>query len=236
MNNNLLQELNERLATIALVPSSKATVKIKPISIKQIKNVVDKSMEITYFDIGFKRAIANTLKTNIISDVPVELTEVDVSILFLYLKSGGLSKGVAISDIIEKTTKDVNSFETQKTLSFESITINLCSPTITRLEQLEDLLVKSIETDDQGNLKNEQVTGTMYFLIEILKNISSLKINDTELIQGKPIDEQLETVQELPYQIANEIVKYSQELQQNIVNTLTYNDDTNVQFDISFFE
>ena len=65
MNNNLLQELNERLAAIALVPSSKATIKIKPISIKQIKNVVDESMDVTYFDIGFKRAITNILKANI---------------------------------------------------------------------------------------------------------------------------------------------------------------------------
>jgi hypothetical protein len=236
MNNNLLQELNERLAAIALVPSSKATIKIKPISIKQIKNVVDESMDVTYFDIGFKRAITNILKANIISDIPIELTEADVNILFLYLKNGGTFKGVKINDIIAKTTKDVSSIEIQKTITLDSITINLTSPTTTRLKTLEDLLIKSIETDPEGNLKNEQETGTMYFLIEILKNISSLKINDIELVDGKTVPEQLEVVQELPYQIANEIVKYSQDLQLNLNKALQYNDDTEVTFDISFFE
>lgn len=236
MNNTLLKELNEKLAAIALVPSSKTTIKIKPISIKQIKTVVDKSIEVSYFDIGFKRAITNILKSNIITDVPVELTEADVSVLFLYLKNGGTFKGVKVNDIIAKTTNAISSVEIQKTLTFESITVNLCSPTITRLEQLEDLLIKSIETDADGNLKNEQETGTMYFLIEILKNISSLKINDVELIDGKSVSEQLETVQELPYQIANEIVKYSQDLQLNLNKALTYNDDVEVSFDISFFE
>ena len=236
MNNNLLQELNERLAAIALVPSSKATIKIKPISIKQIKNVVDESMDVTYFDIGFKRAITNILKANIISDIPIELTEADVNVLFLYLKNGGTFKGIKINDIIAKTTKDVSSIEIQKTITLDSITINLTSPTTTRLKTLEDLLIKSIETDPEGNLKNEQETGTMYFLIEILKNISSLKINDVELVDGKTVPEQLEVVQELPYQIANEIVKYSQDLQLNLNKALQYNDDTEVTFDISFFE
>ena len=132
MNNNLLQELNERLAAIALVPSSKATIKIKPISIKQIKNVVDESMDVTYFDIGFKRAITNILKANIISDIPIELTEADVNVLFLYLKNGGTFKGIKINDIIAKTTKDVSSIEIQKTITLDSITINLTSPTTTR--------------------------------------------------------------------------------------------------------
>lgn len=236
MNNNLLQELNERLAAIALVPSSKATIKIKPISIKQIKNVVDESMDVTYFDIGFKRAITNILKANIISDIPIELTEADVNVLFLYLKNGGTFKGIKINDIIAKTTKDVSSIEIQKTITLDSITINLTSPTTTRLKTLEDLLIKSIETDPEGNLKNEQETGTMYFLIEILKNISSLKINDVELVDGKTVLEQLEVVQELPYQIANEIVKYSQDLQLNLNKALQYNEDTEVTFDISFFE
>ena len=143
---------------------------------------------------------------------------------------------VTINDIIAKTTKDVSSIEIQKTITLDSITINLTSPTTTRLKTLEDLLIKSIETDPEGNLKNEQETGTMYFLIEILKNISSLKINDVELVDGKTVPEQLEVVQELPYQIANEIVKYSQDLQLNLNKALQYNDDTEVTFDISFFE
>lgn len=235
MNNTLLRELNERLATIALVPSSKETIKIKPISIKQIKNVVDKSLETSYFDIGFKQAVTNVLKENILSDIDVTLTEADISVLFVYLKTGGNFKGQKVNDIISQLANSINDINVKKTLTIDSIQIELSSPSISRLEQLETLLIKNIKTDDENNLVNEQEVGTLYFIIEILKHVSSLKINDTELIDGKSIDEQMSIIQELPYQVANEVVKFSQDLQSTLRKTLSYN-DIEIPFDISFFE
>lgn len=233
-NVNPISNLLEFLAIEAEIPSTNVKVKIKPITIKQIKDVVDANTDKPYFDIGFKRAITTVLIANIMSTESVKLTEADVNILFVYLKNGGNYNNTKVSDIIEQL-KVNESVPQKKILTYNNVQLTLNTPSVERLHIYDDCLLNSIEVDSEGKLKDERSTGNLYFLIEMLKYVESITVDSIEVFGERVVEEQLELVRELPFQIANEIVTYSQALQSGVTKALTYTDII-LPFDISFFE
>ena len=237
---SILNTFLSELAATAVIPTTSQTVKVKPITIKQIKDVVDNSIAIPYFDVGFKRGVTQVLKENLIIDTDLNaldtITELDIQLLFPYLRYDGTIEEVPVSNYLTKSF-DSTIATVNEELVFKDIVIRVKSPSLRLLQQHEDYLLKNIKLNDKKELLNEKELSTIYFLIDISKYIDSIKTSsgNVELLKNCSIEERLKIVEQLPYQVANGIIDFNRRIEEYINDLLTFEEKT-LSFDMSFFE
>ena len=237
---NILNTFLSELAATAVIPTTSQSVKVKPITIKQIKDVVDNSIATPYFDVGFKRGVTQVLKENLIIDTDLNaldtITELDIQLLFPYLRYDGTIEEVPVSNYLTKPF-DSTIATVSENLEFKDIVIKVKSPSLRLLQQHEDYLLKNIKLNDKKELLNEKELSTIYFLIDISKYIDSIKTSsgNVELLKNCSIEERLKIVEQLPYQVANGIIDFNRRIEEYINELLTFEEKT-LSFDMSFFE
>lgn len=241
MSNDLFSNFLSQLAAVASTPTTNHTIKISPITVRQIKAIVDQSLTHPYFDIGFKRELYKTLVGSIISDIELDwsdtLTELDAHLLFGYLKYDGKYKDLLIKDILEHINTHYTALQDIKTQisNFKNITVTLSSSTLKQSILYDDWLTKKVKLDKNNELENEEEVSNAFFLVDIAKYISSIQIDKQEIFTDEDVDGRIQIVGQLPYQIANEAVLFAKNINDFITKALTYKDIT-LPFDISFLE
>ena len=196
-SNDLIKTFLNELAAVAVIPSTQYSIKIRPINIKQIKSIVDSSISTPYFDIGFRSSIIDTLLQNIEIDITDKkltdvLTEIDMLLLYGYLKYDGSYKDVPIKDFLQKTF-DVIKIPIAKLFTYNNLIVTFQIPSLAKIKMYDSYLADHIKVDNEGEIKNEQETSTNYFLIEMAKYIDNIKsaLDETVIYDSSlPIDKQ----------------------------------------------
>jgi len=240
--NDLIKTFLNELAAVAVIPSTQYSIKIRPINIKQIKNIVDSSINTPYFDIGFRGGIIDALIQNIEIDIKDKkiadiLTEVDMLLLYGYLKYEGSYKDTPIKDFLQKSFDAVKT-PIVKYFTYNNLIVTFQFPSLTKIKMYDKFLADSIKVDEDGEIKNEQEASTNYFLIEMARYIDNIKsaLDETVVYDSSlPIDKQFKIIEQLPYQIASESVGFSKQVLDAVSDCITHNTIT-LPFDVSFLE
>jgi hypothetical protein len=232
--NNLNLFLNE-LAASAVLPTTKAIVKIIPITVKQIKDVVDNTLLVPYFDVGFKQSAMTVFENNLTFDESVtnkEVTEFDFNLLFPYLKYDGEYDGEPIRNFVDKPL-DVTNLSLDKEITYKNFTFKLKSPTLKLLREHQDFIINKLVINNE-QIENEQEISTIYYVSELSKYVGSIIYEDKDLLQDQSIENRLKIIEGMPYQVATQILDFSSNLEQFIDSHLKNNDKT-LSLDMSFF-
>ena len=229
---DIVNELSDQLAIKTTVPSCKDAIKIRPITVKQIKDLVDLSIDIPYFDIGFKRKITEILSTN--SNYKT-FTEIDVYLLFVYLKGQNFYKTLDIK-VYEEHCKNIDLSTLTQDITSSNITVTLGSPLVERGNLFDDLILNEIKVNDKKEVTNEKQAIEAYFYIELARYIRKVKINDiSHNADELSTQEVVSITKELPYQVASKITEFTQTLGKTTLDSLTI-DNEQIPFDTSFFD
>lgn len=236
MSINNLNIFLDELAADAVIPSTTAAVKIRPLTVRQIKDVVDTTLLIPYFDIGFKQAAMNVFKNNTIfnaTESNKNITEFDFQLLFPYLKSDGEYEGLPVRNFLEKPI-DITALELTKEVVYKNFTFKLQSPTIDSVKAHQDFLTSKMVLNQEQQLENEQEVSTIYYLTELSRYVDAIMHDDTDILLGQDLSNRLRVIENIPYQVATEILNFSSKLE-DYVSKHNKIDDISINLDMSFF-
>lgn len=235
--NNIISEITKHLAINVSLPSTKTSIKVKPINIQQVKELIDMNSKFSYFNKGFKSQISKIILSNIIADTDVSnmVTESDVLALFALLRGKEFFKDLSIDTYVESVNQ-INNELFKDTLKYDNITLTLGTASIQRGAEFDDYLYNNIKVNGSGEVINEAEVGEVYFYTDIARWLRSLEINEVVYeLDSMLIDTVLQLIKELPVDIATKIGSFSYKLEEHIKSKLIIN-DTNIPFNISFFE
>ena len=234
MNNNLNIFLDE-LSADAVIPTTTTAVKIRPITVKQIKDVVDNTLALPYFDIGFRQGAMSVFEANTTFNDGDEtsITEFDFNLLFPYLKYDGTYEDVPVRSFLEKPL-NILELELKKEVKYKDFVFHFASPSLDILRQHQDYLISKLDINDEQQLENEQEVSTIYYITELSKYVKSIIHNDTDILLNQPIANRLEVIGNVPYQVASQVLEFSDKLDKYVLSQLQYQDKT-LSLDMSFF-
>jgi len=231
---NTLNDLLDLLAVDAVLPASNTQIKIRPLSVKQIKDVVDKSISIPHFNIGFKQAIESVLLQNIKTENVYTLTEVDVRILYFYLKGVGTYRDINTTSLFEHIQQHSLPSSTCTILKHDT-QIELQVPTTIKSTQIDEYILSKIVTSKDVITNNEFISSLM-FSAEILKYVNTITIQGVNILQDiKDVEQQIQIIEQLPIVFANEVALFIQQIETFIQEATTL-DNVAFPFDITYLE
>jgi len=231
---NTLTDLLDLLAINTVLPVSDTKVKIRPMSVKQVKDVVDKSISIPHFNIGFKQAIESVLLQNIKAENSYVLTEVDVRILYFYLKGVGIYKDINTTNLFDHIQQHILP-NSKHTILKHGTKIELEVPTTIKSTQIDEYILSKIITSN-GVITNNEFISSLMFTAEILKYINTITIQDVNILQDiKDVEQQIQIIEQLPIVFANEIALFIQQIEA-FVQDVTTLDGMTFPFDIAYLE
>lgn len=215
--------------------TSKGTIKVKPLSFKQQKNIITTSLD------GVTSAI-NFIK--ILNDVILENTkEKGIKIydrvpIILALKKELSSKNLIVNGVEISINELISNYkpfniEESKIIEGDGFKITLRIPT---LEQDNYILNDCIQSIKELNEKNLSGQLSLILTYEIPKFIESISFGDNVIsVDSLTLSDRKKIVDNIPANITNDIIEYIIKVKEYDESLLTINDIT-IQIDTSFFE
>tara|TARA_R110002020_G_scaffold118060_3_gene269968 strand:- start:620 stop:1360 length:741 start_codon:yes stop_codon:yes gene_type:complete len=241
MSSNV-SELISKLNTLSdkgievFVPSKKKTVTVKPLNLKQQKDLISSMLDGVKGTLDFSRVVNSIILDN----SGVEDLKVFDKIPFMigmrieamgpkYIDDSVTIDLQAVLDNIKKTKLELKE---EKLIEYKNLKVNLAIPTL----QYENMLLKKGASDlkvEDGSYR-EQVS-TLY-LLEIVKYIKELEID--EVVVNMPdikIPDRINLVEKLPLAIYTDISDYIETVSTYNTSLLTVGDNK-VSIDSLFFD
>jgi hypothetical protein len=241
MSSNV-SELISKLNTLSdkgievFVPSKKKTVTIKPLNLKQQKDLISSMLDGVKGTLDFSRVVNSIILDNsgvedlkVFDKIPFMIGMRIEAMGSKYIDDSVTIDLQAVLDNIKKTKLELKE---EKLIEYKNLKVNLAIPTL----QYENMLLKKGASDlkvEDGSYR-EQVS-TLY-LLEIVKYIKELEID--EVVVNMPdikIPDRINLVEKLPLAIYTDISDYIETVSTYNTSLLTVGDNK-VSIDSLFFD
>tara|TARA_R110002020_G_scaffold206233_2_gene411387 strand:- start:1762 stop:2502 length:741 start_codon:yes stop_codon:yes gene_type:complete len=221
-----LDKLNDEKVEV-FIPSRNKTVKIKPLNLKQQKDIISSTLN------GIKGALDYTQALNTIILDNSGITElkiydkipfsINLRVEALGSQFSGDEGNINLQAVLNNITKIPFELEDKGTIEHENLKIGLEVPT---LEEENELLSRCQEEINTESNKLKDNIGTLY-LLEIAKYIESLQIDDDVINMSKiRISERIQLIEKLPLAVYTDISKFIQTIDNYELKILTVNNFT----------
>ena len=241
MSNNV-SKLISKLNTLSdkgievFVPSKKKTVTVKPLNLKQQKDLISSMLDGVRGTLDF----TSVLNSIILDNSGVEDLKVFDKIPFIigmriealgtkYITNDGTVDLQAVLDNIKKTKLQ---FKEEKLIEYKNLKVNLSIPTL----QYENVLLKKGASDlsvQDGSYKEEVA---VLYMLEIVKYIKELEIDEVAVnMPDIKITDRINLVEKLPLAIYTDISDYIEAVNTYNTSLLTVGDNK-VSIDSLFFD
>ncbi len=226
-----LEDHNTSIAEDIKLVTSEQTVKIKPLTIGQQKQIVKSIVQNVSPEIALENTIHTILLENVIDGPVIYLIDVSYVLLQLRHNMYGPDLTLFVEDDehkinLSKQLEYINNKistpqETKYTVQSDDIKINCELPTL----QIE--IDRSKQAAKYIEEKHESVaaaTGDIY-LIEVAKQIQSIEINEESVeLSEATLEEMIEVVNKIPYSLTKQISENIQKQNQVDIDIRTNSD------------
>ena len=230
-----LDKLNSKSLEV-FVPSKNKKVKVKPLTLKQQKDLISSVLDGVKGSLNFSQTLNNIITDNseltdlkIFDRIPFTIAMRIEALGNKYNADDVKVELQAVLDNIEKTKLQLKD---KKTINYKNLTITLTVPTL----QEENALLAKSESDlakEDGTYKAE--VGMLY-LLELVKYIQGLEIDGESVNMSEiKIPERINLVEKLPLAVYTDISNYIEAVNRYNISLLTVGDDT-VTIDALFFD
>jgi|TARA_R110001583_G_scaffold42377_2_gene134621 hypothetical protein len=241
MSNNVssfiskLDKLNDKSLEV-FVPSKNKKVKVKPLTLKQQKDLISSVLDGVKGSLNFSQTLNNIIIDN---SGLADLKVVDKIPFAVAMRIEALGDKYAIEDveaslqvILDNVQAVKLELEYNQVINYKDLAITLTVPTL----QEENALLAKSESDltkEDGTLREEVA---MLYLIEIVKYIQKLEIGGQSVNMSEiKIPERINLVEKLPLAVYTDISNYIETVNGYIKSLLTVGDGT-VSVDALFFD
>jgi hypothetical protein len=236
---DLLNEINLSSAYNIFLPSLKQSVKFKPLTIEQFKNIVDRSTKVPYLNVGFHQELINIIKNNLVTEQQDNIcnfiTELDRAIIAINIRINDVSTTYNNVDLTSKKTEYNNIVYPENIiLNSDQITIECSVPSIIREEKYNDYVtVKFNETMTEESAVKDVLN--LMLVAEIAKYISRISINGTDYTQVESFEEWVKTVTTLPLSLLNNTINYIDNIKSFRDNLFEINNNNFIEYNMNLF-
>ena len=232
---NKLTELKKDFKVF--IPSLKKEVSAKQITLKQQKDIISTAINGVVGALQFTKFINQTINENVDSDDFYSFDRVPTLLALRAHSLGDKIKAenneiVSLKAVLQKAKK-VPVFKLNKTVSIDSIKVDLRIPTLKE----ENVVVKRC-IQEIDNLKSEDLSEAMglIYIFELLKTIKSITIEDeTVNFDELKVTDRVKIIEQLPLDIYDDITSFLEQVTKYETTLLTV-DDTTITIDASLFD
>ena len=204
MSKNYINELKKVVNEIEVfIPSSQKNIKIKPLTLKQQKDILDNLSATATALITFFNKVSDVIE-NSYSGYK-DLLVVDRPNILISLRNNidNMYNDIDLNQVLEKN-KNIKAIEDKKTFKTDSFKFEIKIPSISRDRQTNDFLIKNTPQKDNAIIGKLYVNEVVKFIEKITIIESETEIDFNEL----PIKEAFEIVQNIESSNFKEIYKY----------------------------
>lgn len=221
----------------AYLPSRQAVLKIKPLNLKQQKEIISSVADGVAGMISFTRILNNIIIETTGDDT---LKVYDRAPLTVALRVNALGdnytsddKTINLGRVLAAYKEYNQSFSDTTTVTHNGINVEVSVPTLkeenTTIKKLEEEIKRN---GDKNNTKN---LGSIY-IYEIIKYIKSIKLDDIEVdYSALKIKEKIDIIESLPLSLNKKIISFIENIRKEEREILTV-DDVLVEINPSFFD
>jgi len=221
----------------AFLPSKKTTLKLKPLNLRQQKDIISSVADGVAGMISFTRILNNAI-IDATGDETVKIQ--DRAPLTIALRASALGdtykdgeKTISLVQILNTYKTYTPEFKDEDVVTHNGITVNVSIPTLKE----ENLTIKKLEEEIKrnGEKNNTKNLGSIY-IYEIIKYIQSIKIDDIEVdYTSLKVKEKIEIIENLPLILNKKIINFIESIRKEEREILTV-DDVTVEINPSFFD
>jgi hypothetical protein len=242
MSNNVsdfiskLEKLNNEKVDV-FIPSRNKTVKVKPLNIKQQKDLIASALDGIKGALNYNKTINQIILDNSgLSDLKIY----DKLPFCISLRTQALGSKIRSSEDnivdLEDTLKNIKNtpfkLTDKSTIKYENLKVSLKVPT---LQEEISLISKCEDLFSDGSDVTKEAVGILY-LFEIAKYITEVAIDDEIIDMSEiKIQEKIDLIENLPLSIYTELTKFAESLTSYEEQIITINDEQ-VSIDSSFFD
>jgi len=242
MSNNVsdfiskLEKLNNEKVDV-FIPSRNKTVKVKPLNIKQQKDLIASALDGIKGALNYNKTINQIILDNSgLSDLKIY----DKLPFCISLRTQALGSKIRSSEDnivdLEDTLENIKNtpfkLKDKSTIKYENLKVSLKIPT---LQEEISLISKCEDLFSGGSDVTKEAVGILY-LFEIAKYITEVAIDDEIIDMSEiKIQEKIDLIENLPLSIYTELTKFAESLTSYEEQIITINDEQ-VSIDSSFFD
>jgi len=243
MSNNNVSTFLTKIGNIkaevvsAYLPSRKAVLKLKPLNLKQQKEVISSVADGVAGMISFMR-ILNTIIIEASGDETLRVYDRTPLTVALRINSLGSiykdeDKTIDLNKVLEAYKLLAPVEKTTESVTHNGIVVDITVPTLKE----EIITIKKLEEEikrngDKNNTKN---LGSIY-VYEIIKYISAVKFDDIEIdYTSLKIKDKIDIIESLPLALNKKIINFIESFRKEEREILTV-DDVVVEINPSFFD
>jgi len=241
MSNNV-SELISKLNTLSdkgievFVPSKKKTVTVKPLNLKQQKDLISSMLDGVKGTLDFTSVLNNIILDNsgvedlkVFDKVPFIMGMRIEAMGPKYITDDGTIDLQAVLDNIKKTKLQ---FKEEKLIEYKNLKVNLAIPTL----QYENMLLKKGALDLTGEDGSYSEQVAVLYMLEIVKYIKEIEIDEVAVnMSDIKIPDRINLVEKLPLAIYTDISDYIEVVSTYNTSLLTVGDNK-VSIDSLFFD
>jgi len=228
---NKLDKLSENTIEV-FVPSLKKKVSVKPLNLKQQKDLISSVLD------GLKGTLdfSKTLNKIIISNSGINDLKIYDKIPFVVVMRknalGSKTSTVDLNKVIDNFKTVPFEIKDEKVIKHKDLKLTLKVPTLRQENSLLSKCEQEISAD-QDQLK--EGVGKLY-IYELLKYIDSVQVEDDTIeLNEVKISERVKLVEKLPLSVYSEVSKFIETINKYNSDLLTV-DDKEVSIDVEFFD
>ena len=243
MSNNNVSTFLTKIGNIkaevvsAYLPSKKAVLKLKPLNLKQQKEVISSVADGVAGMISFMR-ILNTIIIEATGDETLRVYDRAPLAVALRVNSLGSTykdedKTIDLTKVLEAYKLLTPAEKTTESVTHNGIVVDITVPTLKE----ENITIKKLEEEikrngDKNNTKN---LGSIY-VYEIIKYISTVKFDDIEIdYTSLKIKDKIDIIESLPLALNKKIINFIESFRKEEREVLTV-DEVVVEINPSFFD
>lgn len=243
MSNNNVSTFLTKIGNIkaevvsAYLPSRKAVLKLKPLNLKQQKEVISSVADGVAGMISFMR-ILNTIIIEATGDETLRVYDRAPLAVALRVNSLGSTykdedKTIDLTKVLEAYKLLTPAEKTTESVTHNGIVVDISVPTLKE----ENITIKKLEEEikrngDKNNTKN---LGSIY-VYEIIKYISTVKFDDIEIdYTSLKIKDKIDIIESLPLALNKKIINFIESFRKEEREVLTV-DEVVVEINPSFFD
>ena len=222
-----LDKLNDSGEVEVYIPSKNTTVPVKPFNLKQQKDIISSTLDGVKGSLDF----THTINTIILDNSGItDLKTYDKIPFCVTMRVDALGTRFNVDDtdidlqeVLNNISKVPFDLKDEEVVKHENLKITLRVPT---LEEESKLLATHNQEIKPNTNELKDHISTLY-LLEILKHIKSLQIDDDTIDMSKiRTSEKIKLIEKLPLNVYTHISKFIQKISDYEIKILTVNDVT----------
>lgn len=233
---NKLDTLSEKKVKVHL-PSRNQTIETKVLNIKQQKDLISSVLDGVKGSIDFARTLNKIIIENTGDN---NLKMYDKIPFIIAMRKATLGSTYTTGNTTIDLARIINNIKTipfniadEKSVTIDTLTINLHVPTLAQENILLTRCEQEIDNLDSENLKES--VGLMY-IFEIVKHIKSVEIEgSTLLFDDIRISDRIKVVEKMPLSVYTEVSSFIEDITKYQSDLLTV-DDFEISLDSTFFD